>query len=182
MLSYSYELPFGKGHRFLSNGTVANKIAGGWQVNGISAFQTGPPFTLGTPGDTANIGSSNQRPNLVGDPKAGIDSGASIQQRGVNTGSYYFNRTAYALPPQFTLGNTGKNTLIGPGSQNWDFSIFKNTSITEKLNSQLRAEFFNVLNHPNFGIPGRTLNQPTFGVITAASSARIVQLGLKLIF
>ncbi len=182
VLSYSYELPFGKGHRFLSNGTVANKIAGGWQVNGISAFQTGPPFTLGTPGDTANIGSSNQRPNLVGDPKAGIDSGASIQQRGVNAGSYYFNRAAYALPPQFTLGNTGKNTLIGPGSQNWDFSIFKNTSITEKLNSQLRAEFFNVLNHPNFGIPGRTLNQPTFGVITSASSARIVQLGLKLIF
>jgi hypothetical protein len=66
--------------------------------------------------------------------------------------------------------------------QNWDFSLFKNTLITERLNMQLRAEFFNVFNHPNFGVPGRTINQPTFGVITGASAGRIVQLGAKLVF
>ena len=97
-------------------------------------------------------------------------------------------RAAYALPPLFTLGNVGKNTLIGPGTQNWDFSLFKNTAITERLNTQLHAEFFNILNHPNFGVPGRTINQPTFGVINTvivspnAGAARLIQFGLKLIF
>jgi hypothetical protein len=184
VFSYSYELPFGKGHPFLSRGGVVNKVVGGWQVNGITSLQTGPPFTLATPGDNASIGSSAQRPNLVGDPYAGIDTGASYEQRGVNPGTYYFNRAAYALPPLFTLGNVGKNTLFGPGTQNWDFSVFKNTSITERLNSQFHAEFFNIFNHPNFSLPGRTINQPTFGVINSvpAGSARLVQFGLKLIF
>jgi hypothetical protein len=182
VISYSYELPFGKGRYLLTQGGALNKIVGGWQINGITSFQTGPFFTLATPGDNANIGSSNQRPNLVGDPWAGIDRGVPYQSRGVNAGTYYFNRAAFALPAQFTLGNVGKNTLVGPGSQNWDFSIFKNTGITEKLNSQFHAEFYNVLNHPNFGLPNRTINQPTTGVITSAGSPRIVQFGLKLIF
>jgi Carboxypeptidase regulatory-like domain len=182
VISYSYELPFGRGRHFLAHGKLADKVAGGWQINGITSFQTGPPFTLATPGDNASIGSSAQRPNLVGDPYAGIDTSASYHRRGVDQGTYYFNRAAFALPPQFTLGNLGKNTLFAPGTQNWDFSVFKNTGITEKLNSQLHAEFYNVFNHPNFGVPNRTINQPTTGVITSASSPRIIQLGLKLIF
>ena len=188
VFSYTYELPFGKGRRYLSDGGPMNKLVGGWQVNGITSFQTGPPFTLATPGDNASIGSSAQRPNQVGDPYAGIDTGASYERRGVDAGTYYFNRAAFTLPPQFTLGNVGKNTLFAPGLQNWDFSLFKNTSITERLNTQLHAEFFNILNHPNFGVPGRTINQPTFGVINSviaspnAGAARLVQFGLKLIF
>jgi hypothetical protein len=185
VFSYGYELPFGKGKHFANKGGFVNLIAGGWQINGITSLQTGPPFTLSTPGDNASIGSSAQRPNLVGDPYAGIDTSAPIEKRGVDAGTYYFNRAAYALPPLFRLGNTGKNTLIGPGSQTWDFSLFKNTAITEKINTQLRGEFFNVLNHANFAVPGRTLNTPAFGVITAinpASSGRVIQLALKLIF
>ncbi|MBY0507463.1 MAG: TonB-dependent receptor [Bryobacteraceae bacterium] len=180
VVSYAYELPFGKGKALLSQGAVLNKLVGGWQVNGISAWQTGAPFTLNTPGDNAAIGSSAQRPNLVGDPAAGIS--GSIQQRGVDPGSYYFNRAAFAVPPQFTLGNLGKNTLIAPGFQNWDFSVFKNTALAEKVNLQLRGEFFNIFNKANFGVPGRTLNQPTYGVITSAAAPRLVQIGLKLIF
>lgn len=182
VISYSYELPFGQGKPLLSKGGAMNKFVGGWQINGITSFQTGAPFTLATAGDTANIGSSNQRPNVVGDPYSGIDTGAPYQRRGVDVGTYYFNRAAFALPQQFTLGNVGKNTLIGPGSQNWDFSIFKKTSITEKLNLQFQAEFYNVMNHPNFGLPNRTINQPTTGVITSAGAPRITQFGLKLIF
>jgi hypothetical protein len=182
VFSYSYELPFGKGRRFLAAGGWSDKIVGGWQVNGITAIQSGPPFTLATPGDNANIGSSNQRPNVVGDPYGGIDRDADIRRRGVDQGTTYYNRAAFVLPPLFRLGNVGKNTLYGPGSQTWDFSMFKNTGLTEKLNLQLRAEFFNVLNHPNFGLPNRTINQPTTGLITGAGSPRIVQLGLKLIF
>ena len=182
VMSYCYELPFGKSRRFLNRGGIVNVLAGGFQINGITSFQTGAPFTLATPGDNASIGSSAQRPNLVGDPLAGIDTGGAYQRRGVDAGTFYFNKAAYALPALFTLGNVGKNTLIGPGSKNWDFSIFKNTRITERLNSQLHAEFYNVMNHPNFGLPNRTINQPTTGVITSAGSPRIIQLGAKLIF
>ncbi len=182
VFSYNYELPFGPGRHWLTKGGLAGRIVGGWQLNGITSFQTGPPFTLATPGDNANIGSSNQRPNLVGDPYAGIDTGASIQRRGVDAGTYYFNKAAFALPPQFTLGNVGKNTLFGPGSQNWDFSLFKNTVITERVSMRLQGEFYNVFNHPNFNLPNRTINQPTTGVITGAGSPRLVQLGVKIMF
>jgi hypothetical protein len=182
VFSYGYELPLGKGKRLLNRSGLSNLIVGGWQINGITSIQTGPPFTLNTPGDTASIGSSNQRPNLIGDPYAGIDTSAAIQRRGVDTGTYYFNRAAFALPPLFRLGNYGKNTIIGPGSQNWDFSLFKNTALTEKINTQLRGEFFNLFNHPSFGVPGRNLNTPTFGVITGASGGRVIQIGLKLVF
>ena len=180
VLSYAYELPFGKGKLLMNRGGLMDKLVGGWQINGIASAQSGPPITIATPGDNANIGSSAQRPNLIGDQYAGVT--GSIEQRGVNAGTYYFNRAAFALPPLFRLGGLGKNTIYGPGLQNWDFSLFKNTRISEHANFQLRAEFFNGLNHPNFSVPGRTLNQPTFGVITGASAGRIVQLGAKLIF
>jgi len=182
VFSYSYNLPLGKGRRFLNTGGVVNKLAGGWQVNGITAMQSGPPFTLATSGDNASIGSSNQRPNLAGDPYAGIDTSAPMQRRGVDQGTTYFNKSAFVLPPLFTLGNVGKNSLYGPGMMNWDFSVFKNTGITERINTQFRAEFFNIFNHPNFGLPNRTINQPTTGMMTSAMSPRIVQFGMKLIF
>jgi hypothetical protein len=72
--------------------------------------------------------------------------------------------------------------LTGPGQHVWDFSIFKNNRITEKLNLQFRAEFFNVFNHTNFGNPNTNLNSGNFGIITGASPAREIQFGLKLLF
>ena len=86
------------------------------------------------------------------------------------------------MPPLFQLGNVGKNTLIGPGFQNWDFSVFKNTSITERATTQFRAEFFNIFNQAAFAIPGRLYGTPTLGLITAAGPGRIIQFGLKVIF
>ncbi|MEK7407981.1 MAG: TonB-dependent receptor [Acidobacteriota bacterium] len=187
VLSYGYELPFGKGKPFLNAGGALNKIVGGWQINGITSAQSGPPFQINTSGDNANIGtgagsSNNQRPNVAGDQFAGIERSAKIQRRGVDQGTYYFNRAAYAMPPLFRLGNLGKNTIRGPGAHSWDFSALKNTAITERLNTQFRAEFFNVFNQTNFGLPGTLLNTPTFGIITGASGGRVIQFGLKLLF
>jgi hypothetical protein len=181
VISYSYELPFGKGRKWLNAGGWADRLVGGWQLNGITALQSGPPFTLATPGDNANIGSSAQRPDVVGDPYGGVDRGADIRRRGVDQGTTYFNKAAFVMPALFRLGSVGKNTQYGPGSQSWDFSVFKNTNLAERLNLQLRAEFFNLPNHPNFGLPNRTINQPTTGMITGAGSPRIVQFGVKLI-
>ena len=82
------------------------------------------------------------------------------------------------------LGNIGKNTIFGPGLQNWDFSLFKNTKLTERVNLQLRAEFFNVLNHPNFGIPNSNISNPSqVGRITSTSNTpRDIQFGARLSF
>ncbi|HTM47735.1 MAG TPA: TonB-dependent receptor [Bryobacteraceae bacterium] len=185
--SYSYDLPLGRGHRFMSGG-AADKLFGGWQVNGITSLQTGPPFQIQTQGDNANIGSgagssNHQRPNVVGDPYAGVDTGANIRNRGVNAGTFYFNRGAYVLPPLFRLGNLGKNTLRGPGAQSTNLSVLKNTRITERFNTQLRAEFFNVFNQTSFEIPGNSVATPTYGIINGVtSSGRVIQFALKLLF
>jgi len=187
VLSFNYELRFGKGKTLLSRSGAVHKLAGEWQLNGIASAQSGPPFQINTSGDNANIGtgagsSNTQRPNLVGDQFAGIDTSADIQRRGVDTGTYYFNRAAYAMPPLFRPGNLGKNTIRGAGYSNWDLSLFKNTSITERVNTQFRAESFDAFNQSAFGLPGTVLNTPTFGAITGSSARRIIQFGLKLQF
>ncbi|SPE43960.1 hypothetical protein SBA7_2040002 [Candidatus Sulfotelmatobacter sp. SbA7] len=82
--------------------------------------------------------------------------------------------------PRF--GNSGRNILTGPGIQEWDVSLIKRNQITEKLNLEFRAEFFNIFNHPNFGLPGATIDTQSAGVITSAASPRDIQLGLKLKF
>jgi len=186
--SYSYELPLGKGKRFLNAGGPIDKVLGGWQVNGITSAQSGPPFQIQTQGDNANIGagagtSNHQRPNLVGDAYAGIDTGADIKRRGVDAGTFYFNRAAFAMPPLFRLGNLGKNTLRGPGGHGTNFSVLKNTALTERVNTQFRAEFFNLLNQTSFDIPGNSLNTPTYGIIQGVtSSGRVIQFALKILF
>jgi hypothetical protein len=187
ILSFGYEMPFGRGRPFLSGGGASNKLFGGWQMNGIVYAQSGPTAQINTQGDNANIGTgagsgNNQRPNLVGNQFDGIDQGADIKNRGVNVGSFYFNRAAYALPPLFRLGNLGKNTFRGPGGSSVDYSIFKNTSITERINTQFRAEFFNLFNQNNFGLPGLLVGTPAFGIINGSSGGRVVQFALKMIF
>jgi hypothetical protein len=96
----------------------------------------------------------------------------------------WINPAAFVLPTGYSFGNVGRNTGVGPGLSTWDFSAFKNFRFTERPTIlQFRAELFNSLNHPNFGLPGRTFNTATFGVIsTTTTSNRDVQFALKLIF
>jgi hypothetical protein len=187
VLSFGYELPFGRGKALLSGAGWTDKLVGGWQLNGIASAQTGPSFQVNTSGDNASIGSgagtsNNQRPNVVGDQFGGIDTSADIKRRGVDPGTYYFNRSAFAMPPLFRLGNLGKNTIYGPGGSNWDLSLFKNTRVTERVNLQFRAEFFDAFNQSRFGLPGTVLGTPTFGAITSSAGRRLIQFGLKLQF
>ncbi len=102
----------------------------------------------------------------------------------------YFNPNAFVAPAAGTYGNVGRDTLIGPGIAQLDFSALKNTTLTERIKLQFRAEFFNILNHANFGTPNpvvftsaSTTPAPTAGVITSTSTAsRQIQFGLKLLF
>jgi hypothetical protein len=185
VISFTAELPFGEG-KWLAGSNGVNKIIGGWQINAIASYQSGPSFQINTSGDNASIGtgagsSNNQRPNLVGDPYGGIDTGASLENRGVNPGTYYFNRAAFVVPPQF-LGNLGKDTLYGPVPELGRFALQEHED-WQRINTQFRAEFFNIFNHPNFNVPGLILNTSTFGVITGTvGDARIIQFGLKILF
>jgi hypothetical protein len=189
IVSFGYELPFGAGKPLLNSGGLLNKMVGGWQINGIVSAQSGPPFQINTQGDNASIGTgagsgNNQRPNVIADEYGGIDREADIRKRGVDPGTYYFNRAAYAMPPLFRLGNLGKNTLRGPGAASSDLSLFKNTAITERINTQFRAEFFNAFNQSAFGVPGTLVGSPTFGIInsTTNTTGRVIQFGLKILF
>ena len=95
----------------------------------------------------------------------------------------WFNPAAFAVPAPFTYGNSARNLLFGPGFFNWDAAVFKQFSISERLRLDFRAEVFNILNHPNFGLPASNISVPaTAGRITSASDARNVHFALKLLF
>jgi hypothetical protein len=178
-LSYAYDLPFGKGKSLLSDAGWATALVTGWQAYGVVTLQTGRPFTVALlpEFDNSNTGISNlgflgnDRPNLVG--QARLDN---------PTPERWFNTAAFVIPPFGRFGNAGRNILDGPSYKNVNFSIVKNTAIKEAATVQFRAEFFNLFNHPNFGLPDNFVGSPSFGRVYSADSPRRIQFGLKLLF
>jgi hypothetical protein len=181
-ISGTFELPFGHGQPWLAGTTgVAGKLVGGWQLNGIATFMSGFPFTpqVGSnrsgDGDTRNPDRPSLNPSFAG----------SILPQ---TPGQWFNPNAFMLPTPGTYGNLGRGTLTGPGMTEVDLSLFKNTSVSERINLQFRAEIFNVLNHTNLGTPNPIVfsggaTSPSAGLITAtATASRQIQFGLKLMF
>jgi hypothetical protein len=181
-ISARYELPFGPGKRFLNSSSgLASKLAGGWQLNGISTFLSGFPFTplIGSnrsgDGDTRNP----DRPSLA----TGF-SGPIV----TDNPAKWFNPAAFVLPAFGTYGNLGRGTLTGPGLADVDVSVFKTTALSEHTSLQFRAEFFNLLNRVNFGPPnatvfsGTAVNASAGFISTLATNPRQIQLGLKLLF
>jgi hypothetical protein len=173
-VSYSYTFPF----RRTDDGFVA-KLVNGWETHGVITLQSGRPFTVALLSEIDNSGTgrsilgfgANDRPNLVADPE--LSDPTTLQ---------WFNTAAFAFPAPGTFGNAGRNILDGPGFQNVNMSLVKNTRLTERFNFQFRAEAFNLFNHPNFNLPDNFLGSPTFGRITSARDPRHIQFGLKLLF
>jgi hypothetical protein len=155
----------------------------GWQLGGILSLQTGQPFSVLTGQGNSATGLGNDRPDLVGDPNAGP-----------HTVQRWFNTAAFAPNALLTFGNSGRNIVRGPGFQNFDFSVLKNTAIREGVNLQFRAEFFNITNHPNFALPANVLAAPNFGALFQTPDAaqnnvglgsggpRLIQFAVKLSF
>lgn len=173
--SYVYELPFGRGQRFLaSSDRLVNAFLGGWQVNGITTVQSGSPFTPIVANPTTNAGSGGAiRPNRIGNGQI------PASQRSVN---HWFNVADFVVPPPFHFGNSGRNVLRGPGLADFDFSLFRHIPITERVNLEFRAEVFNIFNHPNFGLPDASVDTPQAGIITSALDPRQIQFALQLRF
>jgi hypothetical protein len=119
-------------------------------------------------------GSVGGRPDVV--------SGAPLYP-GNRSIAQYFNPAAFAVPADFTYGNAGYNLLWGPGQQNWDMSLVKNTAIGDRGNLELRMDAFSAFNHPTFGNPAADItNKATVGRISSAGGNRTVQIGAKLSF
>ncbi|MGA3187624.1 MAG: TonB-dependent receptor [Bryobacteraceae bacterium] len=168
-ISGLYALPFGHGR------------LGGWQLNGIATLLSGFPFTpqIGAnrsgDGDTRNPDRPSVNPAFSGPVVLGNP-------------NEWFNPNAFILPTAGTYGNLGRGVYRGPGLADLDVSLFKNTRLTERTSLQFRAEFFNALNHANFGTPNATVFagtafNPSAGLITTTTTtSRQIQFGLKLVF
>jgi hypothetical protein len=155
---------------------VAKWVLGGWQANGIFVAQTGTPYTVTSGRDQALSGTGTQRPDLTGDPN--LDTGRSRDELMAG----YFDATKFVLPALGSYGNAGRNLLIGPGSYNLDFALFKRFAFGERWQLQYRLEMFNAVNHANLGQPRRNINAARPGQIDTTSSPRIMQMGLRMTF
>ncbi|MBV9678452.1 MAG: hypothetical protein JO185_19095, partial [Acidobacteriaceae bacterium] len=172
-ISGTYALPFGKGKTHLANANgFTQALLGGWNLGGIYSYVSGAPFSIVAGGDIANVGGGNQRAQVVGDPLSGF-----TQSR-----LEWFNTAAFTLPANYTFGNEGRNNMFGPGQTNIDFITFKDFALTESMKIQFRGEFFNVMNHPRFGLPDNNVQDTSFGVITTAGAPRDIQFALKFLF
>lgn len=174
VVSWVYEVPFGRGKRLSTNNNVIDYIIGGWQFNGIMNLRNGIPYHITVPGDIANIFNSGTylRANLVGDYK--LDN--PTPERWINT-------SAFAAPDQFTFGNLGRNSLQPDWVRRFDLSVFRRFPIKERLNLELRLETFNAFNTPMFAAPNANLASGTFGLVTGVQvPPRQLQLGGKIIF
>jgi hypothetical protein len=181
-VSGHYELPFGQEKRWLNRGGgLAGKLAGGWQLNAIATLLSGFPFTpqVGSnrsgDGDTRNPDRPSLNPSFTGPVVLGSP-------------NQWFNPNAFVLPAAGTWGTLGRGTFAGPGLADVDVSLFKNTPVADRVALQFRAEFFNTLNHANFGPPNATVfssgavNASAGLITTTATTSRQTQFGLKLIF
>lgn len=175
--SVVYELPFGHGRKWTPASRVISPMVSGWQVNVIGTVQSGLPLVV--------RGASNyraDRPNSTG-RSAKVDN---------PTATRWFDTTAFVNPANFTLGNVGRvlPDVRHPGVVNFDVSATKDTRLRENINLQFRAEAFNIANHVNLGYAGVSFSpgtngynaSSTFGTISSARDARIMQFGLKLIY
>ncbi len=186
VMSYVYELPFGRGRAFLKDlHPVADKIIGGWELSGITQFQGGFPFSVVMAGDQ-NGDLLPDRPDLIGRPAINSRNPNCYIVDSRNRDSCGTTTTAFAdlATGSLRFGSAGRNILIGPGLNNWDLSVAKNNRFGERYNLQFRAEFFNLFNRAGFNQPSRVVNvaAPRFGAITSAGRAREMQFGLKLEF
>jgi hypothetical protein len=163
----TYQIPFLAKRKGLVGGAL-----GGWSVSNIITFQSGAYFTPAISTDPANNGTT-KRPNQIAD---GTLPNPTINQ--------WFNVAAFAVPPNYSYGNSARNVLTGPGTRNWDFALFKNFRLGtwESGRIQFRGEFFDFTNTPKFGNPTTNIQSSAAGRILSSSAQRSVQLSLKFLF
>jgi hypothetical protein len=196
-VNYTYPLPYrGAG--------VMGAVLGGWEIAGITSIVSGSPFTVrtGSDSDLNRDGGRSDRPDLVPGASTNPTEGTSAGCTGIeggpigrsvkswNSHSRWYDICAFRITNRGTYGTLGRNTLIGPGRINFDFSMHKSFAITEGSNLQFRAEFFNIFNRNNLGLPENQgfsglEYEPSAGTILPGETVtrpREIQFGLKFVF
>jgi len=163
VVNWVYELPFFRNPR-----NTLQMLLGGWQINGITSFQSGTPRNVGLATGDRGIAT---RPDATGASAQGPESVAQ-----------WFNTAAFAAPAAGMFGNAGRNLVRGPGINQWDLQVFKNFEFSERTNLQFRWEMFNAFNNANFDGVSTALGSGNFGQVTSARDARVMQFGLKFEF
>jgi len=173
-VGWVYELPFGKNGMFFKNG-VASKVFGGWNVNGVMAAYTGTPFTVGASGSSLNS---------VGNQQTAMQVKSSVNYlNGIGPGMTWFDPTAFApVTTAATWGSSGRNIMRRPGVWNTDLMIDRKFQITERIDTDFRAEFYNLPNTSHFNGPDSRVNDSTFGQISSSFGERQIRFGLRLGF
>lgn len=173
-LGYVYDLPFGRGRTFGSGwNPFVDTLFGGWALEGIIQLQSGTASNLRTGVDRANVGKTNERPDVLRDPNLSGDK---------RTVDKWFDTKAVALPQVFTFGNAGAYTIKDDGRRIWDLSIAKRFRIVEDQTLEFRAEFFNFPNTPSFSSPNVTSTSAAFGVVSGTAAQRQIQFALRYMF
>jgi hypothetical protein len=170
--SGTWDLPAGRGHAFASTG-LTHTLLGGWQLNAILSLQSGMPVTV-TQATNFNsfAGFTLQRPNLTGKPN--LAPGERSPHR-------YFNTSAFATAPQFTLGSASRNPARGPAYRDLDLALVKHATLGRETGLEFRAEMFDVTNTPAFGQPNGSYGSAAFGSITTTTTdPRVVQFAIRL--
>ncbi len=174
-VSYTVQMPFDR----LTGGS-ARRLTAGWALSGIAIFAKGEPVQLSESDDNSLSGTFDatiDEPQVVGGPL--------FVNRNPRSGQPYFNPNYFAPENLGTVGNAMRRFFSGPGINNFDMALLKDTQITESMQVQFRAEAFNVFNHAQFMNPSGVVNntgQGGFGFVTGARDPRIMQLALKFLF
>jgi hypothetical protein len=179
VVSYIWELPFGKGKQYLNRGGVADALLGGWQLSGVTSFQSGFPFTVSIGSNPANNGTFVNRPDRL------------CKGEGPKSVNQWFDASCFdstalhaalaAGDPRF--GTSGRNILDGPGFAGWDIALLKHFRLGDRFDLEFRSEFYNAFNRANFGLPAANIEDPSsVGRIFSAGEPRDIQFGLKLSF
>lgn len=170
---FVYELPFGRGRPRPLTGW-RDIVAGGWQIAGIARTQSGSPIAV-TQATNLNAfaGYGTQRPNRAGDPEL---------PSGQRTTTRWFDTAAFTQAAQFTLGGSSRNPVTGPSYKTVDLMLGKTFSITERFQTEFRAEVFNLSNTPPLGNPNGSFGTAAFGTITSALDPRVFEIAVKVHF
>ncbi len=182
LVNYIYAIPFMKN----------NKALGGWSIAGTAQFQTGTPCGVGVNNDYAGVGENgsfgcgSQGQFWVVNGPTQINTGAFGGPTGnLSNGAPKYFSGSFSAPPSgtFNLQQGVRDSIYGPGFQDWNLSMFKTFTVNERANFQFRAEAYDFINHPNLSAPSFTANAGTFGVITSKSGLqRTLQLSLRFAF
>jgi hypothetical protein len=192
IVSYVLDLPFGRNQRYLHDvSPLANKVVGGWGIDGVTTLQTGFPINISStnPSGANYYGAPGLRPNVVAGCKKATS--GSAQSRVINglTGQGWINQACFTPPPAYTFGNESRvdSSLTADGVANWDFAAFKHTTFgpDNKIGFEFRAEIFNTFNRTQFGPPANTAGAGNFGGFSGnvmMNTPRLVQFAGKIVF